>query len=127
VKFNNAGGQKMLEKKPTNIFLHVHARHWSVWIKKIQSPTTLVSSRRSSTESAHSVVARAEMAGSGHGERPGELTLRQDLPPPDGYPHIQFQRHLPKRGPAGWMLFSLLGAITVYGVYTTKKGIDVRW
>ena len=56
-----------------------------------------------------------------------EIAPRQDMPPPDGFPKIQFQRHLPKRGPAGWMLFSGLALITAYGFYTAKKGIDIRW
>merc|ERR1711991_653240 len=48
------------------------------------------------------------------------LQYRQDMPPPKGFPMIQYRRDLPKRGLSGWGTFAagaavLLGGFVVMG------------
>merc|ERR1711991_1240507 len=45
------------------------------------------------------------------------VQFRQDMPPPQGFPKIQYRRDLPKRGLSGWGTFAVGGAILVGGLY----------
>ncbi|RIB23893.1 hypothetical protein C2G38_1958712 [Gigaspora rosea] len=52
-----------------------------------------------------------------------DKTLRtQDLPRTGGFPSVRYKRNLPKKGPSGLVLFTVLGAISVYGFYRVGQG-----
>lgn len=51
----------------------------------------------------------------------------QDLPPPEGFPKIPYQRSIPTRGPPGWiLLFGAAGVIGV-GLYYARLGNRTQW
>lgn len=50
----------------------------------------------------------------------------QDLPPAGGFGPIVYERHLPKRGPPGWVLLSGGFAIILGGLLLNAHGFRIR-
>lgn len=50
----------------------------------------------------------------------------QDLPPAGGFGPIIYQRHLPKRGPPGWLLLAGGFAIILGGLALSAHGFRIR-
>jgi len=52
---------------------------------------------------------------------------RQDLPPAGGYEPIRYKRHLPARGPPGYVFFLAGAAAIIYGLYKVGEGNHKNW
>lgn len=50
---------------------------------------------------------------------------QQDLPPSEGFTPITFKRHLPKRGPPGWLLLSGALGLTIGSMYIYMQGQEI--
>lgn len=46
----------------------------------------------------------------------------QDLPPPGGFANVPYKRHLPRRGPPGWLLLGGGFAVIFGGMFLHAKG-----
>lgn len=55
------------------------------------------------------------------------LAPRQDVPPPDGYLRIAYQRHLPLRGPKGWVLLMGTSLVILGGLWRAREGNRIQW
>lgn len=49
----------------------------------------------------------------------------QDLPPKGGFGPIAYKRHLPKRGPPGWLLITGGFATVITGLLLHAKGTRI--
>lgn len=52
-------------------------------------------------------------------------TPMQDLPPPGGFGPITYRRHLPKRGPPGWLLLTGGFGVIIGGLLLHAKGVRI--
>lgn len=48
------------------------------------------------------------------------MSYKQDLPPKEGFPYVEVDRFLPKRGPTGFTLLVGVGLMISFGIYKTK-------
>jgi len=54
------------------------------------------------------------------------MPIRQDVPPPGGFPSIRIERRLPSTGPTGAAIFAVGGAVMAYGYYRMYLMIQAR-
>lgn len=50
----------------------------------------------------------------------------QEVPPPGGFDKILYKRHLPKRGPPGWVLFGGLFGVMSVGWYLHQINVRIH-
>mmetsp|Transcript_9490 Transcript_9490/g.34803 ORF Transcript_9490/g.34803 Transcript_9490/m.34803 type:complete len:148 (-) Transcript_9490:212-655(-) len=55
-----------------------------------------------------------------------DLPIKQDGPPPGGFPSIRYGRRLPNTGPTGLALFTAIGLGMTYGFYRVITGNQRR-
>lgn len=48
--------------------------------------------------------------------------LHRDLPPAKGFGAIKYKRNLPTRGPAGIVIFGIVGAVCAFGFVKVGQG-----
>ena len=51
----------------------------------------------------------------------------QDLPPAEGFAGVAHERHIPKRGPRGWVIFAGAALAVSYGLYRAGQGNHIKW
>ncbi len=52
--------------------------------------------------------------------------LVQELPPKEGFSSVLYKRHLPKRGPPGWVLLAGVAFVMAVGTELRARGIRLR-
>jgi NADH dehydrogenase (ubiquinone) 1 alpha subcomplex subunit 13 len=50
----------------------------------------------------------------------------QDIPPPEGFPQIDYKRNAPKKGPSGLVLFLGGASVMLIGMYIVGQGNIAR-
>jgi NADH dehydrogenase (ubiquinone) 1 alpha subcomplex subunit 13 len=50
----------------------------------------------------------------------------QDMPPTGGFGPILYRRHLPKRGPPGWVLLTGAFGVIFTGLYLRSQGVHIN-
>lgn len=53
------------------------------------------------------------------------MTSVQDMPPAGGFGPISYRRHLPKRGPPGWVLLAGAMGMIISGFLLHAKGTRI--